>query len=49
MSTTTYPVAPGGERLQDEVIDAEILAEEVFEIHAQRLLARVDPSSGILV
>jgi hypothetical protein len=34
------------ERLQHEVIDAEILAEEILEIQAQRLLARIDRPSG---
>jgi hypothetical protein len=33
-------------RLQDELIDAEILVDEVYEIQAQRLLARIDRPSG---
>jgi hypothetical protein len=32
------------ERLQDEVIDAEILVDEAFVIGAERLLARIDNS-----
>jgi hypothetical protein len=47
-----FPDRPKGmwkrtyERLQDELIDAEILAEEVYEIQAQRLLARIDRPRG---